>query len=137
VRLGDPETQVLMPRIGGSFAEILAAAALGNLAGKTIELEKFTTLSIVLASKGYPGTYEKGIEIEFETDPNDLVFHAGTAKDGDKIVTSGGRVLAVVGRGNSIAEAMIWAYENAERIKFEGAYYRNDIGFDLMKYENI
>jgi phosphoribosylamine--glycine ligase len=137
VRLGDPETQVLMPRIGGSFTEILAAAALGNLENKTIELEKFTTLSIVLASKGYPGTYEKGIEIEFETEPNDLVFHAGTAKDGDKIVTSGGRVLAVVGKGNSIAEAMIWAYENAERIRFKGAYYRNDIGFDLMKYENI
>ncbi|PKP04076.1 MAG: phosphoribosylamine--glycine ligase [Bacteroidetes bacterium HGW-Bacteroidetes-6] len=137
VRLGDPETQVILPRIGGSFIDLLTAAATQQLEGKSIEHEAFTTLSIVLASEGYPGAYKKGNEIEFEPDPNDLVFHAGTAVVGDKTVTAGGRVLAVVGKGNNVTEAMIWAYENAERIKFEGVYYRNDIGFDLMKYENI
>ncbi|MPM00531.1 Phosphoribosylamine--glycine ligase [bioreactor metagenome] len=136
VRMGDPETQVVMPRIGGSFADMLKSAARGTLAEIKPQTLPQTALSIVLASKGYPGSYEKGKAIEL-TSENDLIFHAGTVQQGESIVTSGGRVMAVVGIGNSIDEARNKAYSLAASVHFEGKTHRNDIGLDLKEYETI
>lgn len=136
VRMGDPETQVVMPRIGGSFADMLKAAASGTLKDYHTETLPITTLSIVLASKGYPGNYKKG-EIISLPEEDYLIFHAGTMVSNKQIVTSGGRVMAVVGIGHSIDEARKDAYNIAEHVYFEGKTNRNDIGLDLMEYESI
>lgn len=135
VRMGDPETQVVMPRIGGSFADMLKAAATGNLKDFIPETLPLTALSIVLASKGYPGSYEKGKTISLP-EGDYLIFHAGTTQSNNQITTSGGRVLAVVGTGNTISEARNSAYTLAEKVHFEGKTNRSDIGLDLMQYEN-
>jgi len=136
VRMGDPETQVVMPRIGDSFAEMLKAASTGNLKDYHTETLPMTALSIVLASKGYPGSYEKGKAISLP-EGDHLIFHAGTAASNNQTVTSGGRVMAVVGTGNTIDEARKAAYNLAERVHFEGKTNRSDIGLDLMEYESI
>ena len=135
VRMGDPETQVVMPRIGGSFADMLKAAATGTLTDVKTETLPQTTLSIVLASEGYPGSYQKGKTISLP-EGNHLIFHAGTTQSNNQITTSGGRVLAVVGTGNTISEARNSAYTLAEKVHFEGKTNRSDIGLDLMQYEN-
>ncbi|HPB01360.1 MAG TPA: phosphoribosylamine--glycine ligase, partial [Bacteroidales bacterium] len=135
VRMGDPETQVVMPRIGGSFADMLKAASTGNLKDFIPETLPLTALSIVLASKGYPGSYEKGKSISLP-EGDYLIFHAGTTQSNNQITTSGGRVLAVVGTGNTISEARNSAYTLAEKVHFEGKTNRSDIGLDLMQYEN-
>ncbi|HBG70190.1 MAG: phosphoribosylamine--glycine ligase [Bacteroidetes bacterium GWF2_43_63] len=136
VRMGDPETQVVMPRIGGSFAEMLTAAATGNLKDYKTETLPMTALSIVLASKGYPGDYEKGKTISLP-EGNHLIFHAGTKVLHDNVVTSGGRVMAVVGTGNTLDEARTAAYNLADHVHFEGKTNRSDIGLDLKAYEIV
>ncbi len=136
VRMGDPETQVVMPRIGGSFADMLKAAATGTLTDVITETLSHTALSIVLASKGYPGSYEKGKSISLP-EGNDLIFHAGTAISNEQVVTTGGRVMAVVGIGNTLQDARSKAYTIAEKVHFEGKIHRNDIGLDLLNYESI
>ncbi len=135
VRLGDPETQVLMPRIGGSFAELLYSAGNGNLSQIPVVTLPNTAVAVVLASKGYPGKYEKGESIHMDINDEDIVFHAGTIQKEGDLCTAGGRVMAAVGTGESLSEAIIKAYELTERIHFEGKTLRNDIGMDLMKYE--
>lgn len=131
VRLGDPETQVILPRIKSDLAEILMAATKGDLSGKTIEWDEREYVCVVLASGGYPGNYEKdkvisGIKEAEETGA--IVFHAGTKTIDGEFFTSGGRVLNVVGMGDSIKEAIDKTYEAACKIKFDGMHYRKDIG---------
>ncbi|HOX83343.1 MAG TPA: phosphoribosylamine--glycine ligase [Chryseolinea sp.] len=135
-RMGDPETQAVLPRIKSDFVELLLATAKGELAKTKIEIEDHHTVTIALVSGGYPGDYEKGKVISgLKADEKDLVFHAGTRKVNDAILTDGGRVLAVSGSGNSLSEAREKAYQAAAKINWDEMYFRKDIGKDLMNYK--
>lgn len=132
-RMGDPETQVVMPRIKSDFVELLIAAAKGELKGKAVETDPNFAMTVVLVSGGYPGDYEKGKVIhghDVKTDA--LVFQAGTKIQDSKIVTDGGRVLTVTGRGKTLTEASKNAYKTVASINWEGVYFRKDIGVDLL-----
>ena len=131
VRFGDPETQVILPRIKSDFAELLMNAATGNLAGTEIEWEEEECVCVVLASEGYPGKYEKGKEITGIIDAMEtqsIIFHAGTKYVGDRLVSCGGRVMNVVGLGADVKQAAERAYRGVSKISFEGMWCRNDIG---------
>src|SRR5690606_16966927 len=105
-RMGDPETQAIMPRIKSDFLELLIAAAKGVLKEKRIEIDPQHAVTVALVSEGYPGDYKKGKPIRGLVPDNDsLIFHAGTRRDGENIVTEGGRVVAVTGNGNSLEDA--------------------------------
>ena len=135
-RMGDPETQAVMPRIKSDLVELLVASAKGEMKGKQIEIDDHHAVTIALVSGGYPGDYENGKVIRgLEKDGKALVFHAGTKKHGEGILTDGGRVLAVSGKGNSLTEAREQAYQTAAHIEWDGLYYRKDIGQDLMNYK--
>ena len=136
VRMGDPESQVLLPRIRSDFMELMKATAEGRLSGFEVEIDPRYVTTVILASGGYPGSYEKGKEIKGlesldKQKKNRVVFHSGTRLDGERIVTSGGRVLAATAYGLTMEEALGRSYELAETIQFEGKYFRRDIGFDL------
>jgi phosphoribosylamine--glycine ligase len=130
-RFGDPETQVLMPRIAGGLARALLACAQGDLDDAGVELSEGACVTVVAASGGYPGPYPTGVEIAGLEDAmavdDAVVFHAGTVERQGRVVTSGGRVLAVSGRGDTIGEARATAYEALSRITFEGMHHRRDI----------
>ena len=132
VRFGDPETQVVLPMFGGDLAELCAAAAEGDISKVRTPSAPGATVCVVIASGGYPGSYEKGKEITGLKGAEEIegvtVFHAGTAEKDGKIVTAGGRVLSVTAIGKDFAEARARAYQAAETIRFEGAHYRRDIG---------
>lgn len=137
-RMGDPETQAVMPRIKSDFVELLVAAAEGELKNKQIEIDDQVAVTIALVSGGYPGEYEKGKKIGGLDDANKtLVFHAGTKSQQSQIVTDGGRVLAITGKGMSLQEARQAAYSRAEKIQWDGLYFRKDIGIDLLNYKGI
>lgn len=133
VRMGDPETQSVMPRLKNDLVDLLEATATGRLAQCTIQEDPRVAASVIMTSGGYPGNYEKGKTITgLEADSDTLLFHAGTKREGDTLVTSGGRVLAVTAFGPDLASALRTAYARVESIHFDGAYYRRDIGQDLM-----
>jgi phosphoribosylamine--glycine ligase len=136
-RMGDPETQAVMPRIKSDFLELLVAAADGSLGGKSIEIDHEHAVTIALVSGGYPGDFEKGKVINGlgQHDDRALVFHAGTKQHQQDIVTEGGRVLAVSGKGSSLDDARKKAYKVAEQIQWDGLYFRKDIGQDLLNYK--
>jgi phosphoribosylamine---glycine ligase len=137
-RMGDPETQAVMPRIKSDMVELLSAAASGELRDKTIDIDPQYAVTIALVSGGYPGDYEKGKTIQGLSEQSGaFVFHAGTKSQAKDIVTEGGRVLAITGKGNSLQEARANAYTRAEKIAWDGLYYRKDIGVDLMNYKGI
>ncbi len=129
-RFGDPETQVVLPRIESDLLDLLWRAATGDLSGARLDVSSRAAVGVVMASGGYPGEYRAGVAIEglADVDGDALVFHAGTSRAGDgRVVTTGGRVLTVVGLGDTVAEARRRAYDNVGRIRFEGAHYRRDI----------
>ena len=132
VRLGDPEAQVVLPMMRGELAPVLDAAARGALDGSACEHSDEPHVGVVLASGGYPGPYETGAAIaglEAASALDDvLVFHAGTAERDGSVVTAGGRVLTVVGRGRDFPAAIARAYEAEARITFAGKQVRSDIG---------
>ncbi|MBK7387552.1 MAG: phosphoribosylamine--glycine ligase [Bacteroidia bacterium] len=133
-RMGDPETEVVIPRIKNDLVVLFDAVAKGNLHHHQIETDERTALTVMLVSEGYPGDYEKGETMSgFENCEDSLLFHAGTARKEDEVVTNGGRVLAVTSIANNIGAAKEISMQNAEKIKYEGKYYRKDIGNDLMK----
>jgi phosphoribosylamine---glycine ligase len=137
-RMGDPETQAVMPRIKNDLVELFVATAQGELKHKQIEIEDHHAVTIALVSEGYPGEYEKGKPISgLEEENKTLVFHAGTRQHKQHIVTDGGRVLAVTGKGMSLKEAREAAYAQAEKIRWDGLYFRKDIGVDLLNYKGI
>jgi phosphoribosylamine---glycine ligase len=132
VRLGDPESEVIIPRIKSDLYDLIEGVAKGSLSSVEIETDKRFVATVMLVSGGYPGAYSKekaitGLELTEES----VVFHAGTKSMDGKVVTSGGRVLSVSSWGSSIDEALEISYRNAGKIDFEGIYYRSDIGFDL------
>lgn len=131
-RMGDPETEVVLPRLKNDLVELLASLDNGNLKDQKIEIDERTVSTVMLVSGGYPESYQKGFKIDGLNGIEDsILFHAGT-KDADEfVVTNGGRVLAITSFGNSVDEAVAMSKKNAEQIQFEGKYYRKDIGFDL------
>ncbi len=131
VRFGDPETQVVLPKLKGDLAELMLKTAEGKLGQAKIEWDQRACVCVVLASGGYPGKYQKGKEIEGieigEELENILIYQAGTKKENGKILTNGGRVLSVVALGSSLSEAKEKAYKAVDKISFQGMYYRKDI----------
>lgn len=136
VRMGDPETEGVMTRIDSDFAVLLDKCAQGKLNEAHYQVSPETSVTVMLVSGGYPEAYKKGMKITGLENvcPCCVVAHAGTKLDGNDIVTSGGRVIAVTAHGKNIEEAREKAYHNAKMILFEGKNYRHDIGLDLMNY---
>lgn len=132
VRLGDPEAQVVLPRIQNDFLEMCYAAAAKKNQSEPINIDSAYALAVIAASGGYPQKYEKGKQIEGLKDIKDaLVFHAGTRISDNEIITNGGRVLALTGMGRSVSQAGKNAYDAMGKIKFDKKYFRTDIGKDL------
>jgi len=132
-RLGDPETESVLPRLRSDLAELCLAATEGWLDETTVEIDERATATVMLTAGGYPGAYEKGKVIGgLESVEGSLIFHAGArATEEGEVLTNGGRVLAVTSYGTTFQEALALSLANADRIQFEGKYYRRDIGFDL------
>ena len=132
VRMGDPETEVVLPRLKNDFVEILQAMANGTLDKITIEIDERAATTIMLVSGGYPEDYEKGKEITgIDAIQDSIPFHAGAQLKDGKVVTSGGRVMAITSYGNTYQEAIKKSYQSIEKLHFDKMYYRKDIGFDL------
>ncbi|MCM1522530.1 MAG: phosphoribosylamine--glycine ligase [Muribaculaceae bacterium] len=139
VRMGDPETEVVMPRIACDLLPLLNAAAEGDLGEMPLDIDPRYVTTVMVVSGGYPGSYPKGKAITGITPENTdaVCFHAGTKKDAEgRLVTSGGRVIACSAYGKDLAEALNESFKAAEAIDFEGKYYRRDIGADLQRIEN-
>jgi phosphoribosylamine---glycine ligase len=131
-RLGDPESEVIIPRIKSDLLDLLEGVAAGDLNRRNVEFDQRYVTTVMLVSGGYPGDYLKGKKITgLENTGKSVVFHAGTKQAGEDVVTAGGRVLAVSSWGNTMDEALGTSYENARRLQFDDMYYRKDIGFDL------
>lgn len=134
-RMGDPETEVVMPRIQNDLLELLEGAAKGKLSGKHVDIDPRTAATVMLVSGGYPENAEKGMVMTgFDEVGDSILFHAGTAEKDGKIVTNGGRVLSITSFGSDLEEALERSYRNAEIIEYSGKYYRRDIGKDLLQY---
>lgn len=133
VRMGDPETEVVMLRIQNDLVDLLEATANGDLGSQKVDIDPRYAVTVMMVSGGYPGSYPKGKLISgLDAVDGSIVFHAGTKLDADgNLVTSGGRVLAVSSYGASKDEALSQSWSNIARIDFEGKYFRRDIGFDL------
>lgn len=133
-RLGDPETEVVLPRIESDFLELLIAMATGQVAGYNLEVSPEVAMTLVLVSKGYPGHYDKGFSIQLPDPAEGIrIYHSGTALDEEgHVVTNGGRVLAITARGTTIQEAQAACYRTATQTLYEGKNYRHDIGNDLL-----
>ncbi len=137
VRMGDPETEAVMPRIASDLLPVLEAAADARLKGTAIETDPRTSVTVMAVSGGYPGDYEKGKAISGNLAPAEsIIFHAGTAAAADGTpVTAGGRVLTATSYGRNISEAAALSYKALEGVHFDGMYFRRDIGRDLLPYE--
>jgi phosphoribosylamine--glycine ligase len=130
-RLGDPETQPILSRLKSSLTDLCIATLDGSLQNQTAEWDTRAALGVVLAAGGYPARYDKGWPIrglDVADSVDQKVFHAGTTTSGDQVVTSGGRVLCVVGLGESVAAAAASAYEAVDKIHWQDVYCRRDIG---------
>jgi phosphoribosylamine--glycine ligase len=137
-RMGDPETQPIMMRLKSDLAGICLATLNGTLSEQVTDWDSRAALGVVLAAGGYPGVYGKGMAIqglELANSSDQKVFHAGTDTDGDKVVTSGGRVLCVVGLGDSVAAAAAAAYQSVDKIHWQDVYSRRDIGHRAIARE--
>lgn len=132
VRMGDPETEVVVPRIQNDLVEVFVAMGNGTLDTIDLKIDERTAATVMTVSGGYPEAYEKGKEIILNKEATDsLFFHAGTTLKEGNVVTNGGRVMAVTSFGNDFKEALQKSYQSIENLYFDGMYYRKDIGFDL------
>ncbi len=135
VRMGDPETEVVLPRIKSDLLDLFEGVGNGNLHEKSFEVDTRFATTVMLVAGGYPEEYRKGdVMTGFENVKDSIAFHAGTKQEGDKVVTNGGRVIAITSFGETMKEALQKSFANAEQIKYEGKYYRSDIGKDLEVY---
>lgn len=132
VRMGDPETEVVIPRIKSDLLNLFKGIGDGTFSEKDFYVDQDTAVTVMLVSGGYPESYEKGkVMTGWEDCQGSLLFHAGTKQDHDRVLTNGGRVLAITSVGRDMETALAKSFENAEKIKFDKKYYRKDIGFDL------
>ena len=132
VRMGDPETEVIIPRIKSDLLNLLKGIKDGTFSEKDLEITEKVATTVMLVSGGYPEAYEKGKEITgIEKVSDSIVFHAGTKQEGEVLKTNGGRVIALTSFGENINDALKKSYDSAEKIAFEGKYFRRDIGFEL------
>ena len=132
-RMGDPETEVVMPRLENDLVILLQATAAQKLETVQVSHSPLAATTVVLVSGGYPEDFEKGKEITLVTDSPDVqIYHAGTSLSGDKLLTSGGRVLAVTAMGSTIKDALSKSIATAEKVEFEGKYFRRDIGYEFL-----
>jgi len=139
-RMGDPETEVVMPRLETDLVGLFVAATQKELDTVKLRVDERCAVTVMAVSKGYPGSYEKGFEIEglrTETDKDSFIFQAGTKETGGKIVTNGGRVLCATSYGDNIREAAENSLLILEDINFEGIYYRTDIGYEFKSKTSI
>ncbi|PLW99599.1 MAG: phosphoribosylamine--glycine ligase [Marinilabiliales bacterium] len=135
VRMGDPETESVIPRIESDLLEAFEACATGKLSEYNLQTDARFAATVMLVSEGYPGSYEKGKKMTIsEKAFKGVLFHAGTKKSDDFVVSNGGRVLAVTAYGNTMDEALKEAYNHVPEVNFEGKTFRNDLGKDLQKY---
>ena len=135
VRMGDPETEVVMPRIKSDLVDHFIACADGTIDKSKVVFEENAATTVMLVAKGYPESYEKGMVIDgFEETSDCLLFHAGTKSENGEVIANGGRILAVTATGENFKSALVKSFKNADRIKYNGKYYRKDIGFDLMNF---
>jgi phosphoribosylamine--glycine ligase len=133
--MGDPETEVVIPRIKSDLLHLFEGVTTKTLGECDMHIDSRSAATVMLVSAGYPEQYEKGKEISgIEEIRESLVFHAGTKKSGQKIITNGGRVLTATSYGQSIFDALHLSYEAAETIDFKGKYFRTDLGVDLKKF---
>ena len=131
-RLGDPETEVVIPRMKNDLVELLKAAADQKLNEVKLEIDKRSACTVVAASGGYPGEYKKGLEINgLDSAGDSIIFHAGTSDKDGKIITNGGRVLCVTSFGNSTSFAVAKSLMTLEKISYDGIFYRSDIGYEF------
>lgn len=134
VRMGDPETEVVIPRIKSDLLNLFKGISNGTFGEQDFYIDEDVATTVMLVSGGYPKSYEKGKGISgLEEVDNSIIFHAGTRKEEDKVLTNGGRVMAITSFGRTIEEALSKSFDNAEKVKFDGKYYRKDIGFDLKQ----
>ena len=132
VRMGDPETEVVIPRIKSDLLNLLKGIDDGTFSEKDLNINEQAATTVMLVSGGYPEAYEKGKEIKgVESVEESIVFHAGTKMENETLKTNGGRVIALTSFGENIENALTKSFESAEKISFKGKYYRKDIGFDL------
>lgn len=135
VRMGDPETESVIPRIKSDLLDLFEGVANGNLNEKTFEVDERFATTVMMVAGGYPEEYDKGdVMTGFELVEGSMAFHAGTKQNGNDVVTNGGRVIAITSFGNTMDEALKKSFSNAERIQYKGKYYRKDIGRDLEVY---
>jgi phosphoribosylamine--glycine ligase len=133
VRMGDPETEVVIPRIKSDLVELFQAVADEKLNELTLDIDSRSATTVMLVSGGYPEAYEKGFEISgLENIEDSLVFHAGTKLENEKVLTNGGRVIAITSYGNDFQEAIKKSYQNIDKLHFDKIYFRKDIGRDLL-----
>ena len=133
-RMGDPETEVVIPRLKNDLVELLGAASNQQLDKVTIETDPRTVCTVVAVSGGYPGDYKKGIEISGLNDINpadSILFHMGTTTENDKVVTNGGRVFCITSYGLSVFDAVEISKEEMQKVSFTGMEYRSDIGYEF------
>jgi phosphoribosylamine--glycine ligase len=135
VRMGDPETEVVIPRIESDFLDLLYKTGKGDLKSADLKISNQTATTVIMVSGGYPEDYEKGKVISnLDKTSNSIVFHSGTKEENGNIVSNGGRVLAITSFGKDFKEALAKSYKNTEIINYEGKYFRSDLGKDLEKY---
>jgi len=134
VRMGDPETEVVIPRIKSDLLNLFKGISKGTFGEQDFYVDEDVATTVMLVSGGYPESYKKGKVIEgLENVENSIVFHAGTRQEADKVLTNGGRVMAITSFGRTIEDALGKSFDNAEKVQFDGKYYRKDIGFDLKE----
>jgi phosphoribosylglycinamide synthetase, C domain len=132
VRMGDPETEVVLPRIESDLVPLFQSLYNGTLASQELKVTPESATTVVMVSGGYPEEYKKGKVISgTELVTKSTVYHAGTTLKGEQLLTNGGRVLAITSLGNTFQEALATSYESISKIAFQGAYFRRDIGKDL------
>jgi phosphoribosylamine--glycine ligase len=132
-RMGDPETEVVIPRLKSDILDLFEGVASGTLSERDVLFDDRSTCTVMMVSGGYPESFEKGKQIYgLNTVTDSIVFHAGTSADGPAVISAGGRVLSITSYGKDLSVALRRSYETAEKIEFENAYYRKDIGFDVL-----